>query len=377
LREPSLTAVPTPAPSVETGSHQDAGPDRTGPSDTTEHERPVPLQRPSAGLFGLVPSPFVEGDFVAGLRLPDGRWRVVLPRAEGFPNAWQRRVGLWFLLSLLAIAPIALLFARKIVDPLHEFARAAEILGRDPSAAVLPLAGPAEVGRAAHAFNQMQSRLRAFVDDRTAMIGAISHDLRTPLTRLRFRIEDVPDEQRDGLLGEVLEMEEMITSVIAFMREASTPNIRERRDFAELVDDVVENAAFVGGDVRRVGIEPALVDIDALGMRRVLDNLLGNAIKYGGGYARVKLRVEGGCAVADIVDDGPGIPEAELERVFEPFYRSAAAVESGREGNGLGLAVCRSIARAHGGDIALFRSNEGFTARVTLPLAFDAEPQAA
>jgi signal transduction histidine kinase len=208
------------------------------------------------------------------------------------------------------------------------------------------------------------------------MIGAISHDLRTPLTRLRFRIEEVPDEQHAGLLGEIEEMEAMISSVIAFMRDASTPGARERRDLAELVGDVVEDAALLG-DVRAVAVEPAPVDIDALGVRRMLDNLLTNAIKYGGGRARVALHVENALAVADIVDDGPGIAEAELERVFEPFYRSQSARDSEREGSGLGLAVCRSIARAHGGDVRLFRSQQGFTARITLPLAYDGERQLA
>ncbi|MWC45617.1 HAMP domain-containing protein [Sphingomonas carotinifaciens] len=337
---------------------------------------PVPIVRPSTGFFGLAPSPFVEGDFIAGVRRPDGRWVVVSPRAEGFPNAWQRRVALWFLLSLLAVAPIAWLFARRIVGPLNDFAYAADVLGRDPGAAVLPLDGPAEIGRAAHAFNQMQSRLRSFVDDRTAMIGAISHDLRTPLTRLRFRIEDVPDDQQEGLREEVAEMEEMISSVIAFMRDASIPNARERRDFAELVDDVIEDATMLG-DVETGRLESAIVDIDPLGMRRVLDNLLTNAMKYGGGHTRVALTVENDIAIADIIDNGPGVPDSELERIFEPFYRSEAARTSGREGSGLGLAVCRSIARAHGGDVALFRSADGFTARVTLPLAFTDDRRAA
>ncbi|MGU0006304.1 sensor histidine kinase, partial [Klebsiella pneumoniae] len=171
--------------------------------------------------------------------------------------------------------------------------------------------------------------------------------LRTPLTRLRFRIEDVPEDQQEGLRDEVIEMEEMISSVIAFMRDASIPNARERRDFAELVDDVIEDATLLG-DVEADGLESAIVDIDPLGMRRVLANLLTNAMKYGGGHARVALRVENDVAVADIVDDGPGVPDSELERIFEPFYRSEAARRSDREGSGLGLAVCRSIARAHG-----------------------------
>ena len=238
--------------------------------------------------------------------------------------------------------------------------------------------GPAEIGRAAHAFNLMQTRLRSFVDDRTAMIGAISHDLRTPLTRMRFRIEDVPDDAREGLLEEVAEMEAMITSVLEFIRDASAPGLRERLDLRTLVDDVVEDAVMIGNDVAVESAQPATVDIDVLGMRRVFDNLLENAVKYGS-RARVRLSTDATSAIAEIRDDGPGLPEHELERVFEPFYRSEAARSSDKGGNGLGLAVCRSIARAHGGDVRLIRSAEGFLAQVRVPLAYgnDDRPLAA
>ena len=264
------------------------------------------------------------------------------------------------------------------MKPLGQFAGAAERLGRDPAAAVIAVDGPAEIGRAAHAFNLMQTRLRSFVDDRTAMIGAISHDLRTPLTRMRFRIEDVSDDVRDGLLEEVAEMEAMITSVLEFIRDASAPGLRERLDLRTLVDDVVEDAVMIGNDVTVEASQAATVDIDVLGMRRVFDNLLENAVKYGS-RARVRLTTDATSAIAEIRDDGPGLPEHELERVFEPFYRSEAARSSDKGGNGLGLAVCRSIARAHGGDVRLIRSTEGFLAQVRVPLAYgnDDRPLAA
>ncbi|MPS70292.1 MAG: HAMP domain-containing protein [Novosphingobium sp.] len=332
--------------------------------------QPIPFRHVDSGFFALTSPPFIEGDFVAAARQPDGQWLAVAPRAEPFPNAWQKRVMLWFALSLAIISPLAWLFARRIVVPLKDFAQAAEQLGRDPSATILPLSGPAEIGRAANAFNQMRNRLRAFVDDRTAMVGAISHDLRTPLTRLRFRIEDVPDEQREGLLKEVSEMEAMISEVIAFIRDASTPGPRERVDFAELIAGSVADAQLVGG---KVTIEHNLhipVDVDPVGIRRLLGNLLENAIKYGES-ARVRVSLHDGEAVAEIVDTGPGIPEDEFDRAFEPFYRSETARTSGQKGSGLGLAVCRSIARAHGGDVSFVHGGDGFAARVTVPAAFD------
>ena len=381
VREPTLSpptrreaSVPAPAssqqpdpisPQVPTQANKPV-PTERGDTTTTS---PLPIQPQGKALFGLAPAPFVEGDFVAAMRMGDGRWVVVQPAAEGFPNAWQRRVLLWFVVAFALVAPIGWLYARHIVKPLARFTSAAEQLGRDPSAALVALEGPAEIGRAAHAFNVMQSRLRSFVDDRTAMVGAISHDLRTPLTRLRFRIEEVGDEDiREGMNEEVTEMEEMITSVLTFIRDASTPNVRERFDLGLLVEDVAQDAKMIGSDVEVETLTPATVEIDVLGMRRLLTNLVENAVKYGD-RARIHMRVEEDAAVAEIQDDGPGIPEDEMERAFEPFYRASNAEQSGKKGTGLGLAVCRSIARAHGGDIVLDKSTlGGLKAAIRLPV---------
>jgi signal transduction histidine kinase len=371
-REP-VAAAPQPRPAAVPA---EAAPRASAPLHRPDAARasaaPLPIRPQGKALFGLAPAPFVEGDFVAAVRAPDGRWIVVQPAADGFPNAWQRRVLLWFVVAFAIVAPIGWLYARHIVRPLARFTAAAEQLGRDPSAALVALEGPAEIGRAAHAFNVMQSRLRSFVDDRTAMVGAISHDLRTPLTRLRFRIEEVEDDGlRDGMNDEVAEMEAMITSVLTFIRDASTPNARERLDLGLLVEDVAQDAQLIGSDVKVEVLAPAPVEIDVLGMRRLLANLVENAVKYGD-RARIRMRVEEDAAIAEIEDDGPGIPEDELERAFEPFYRASNAATSGKTGTGLGLAVCRSIARAHGGDVVLVRSAEGFAAQLRLPLAYDA-----
>jgi len=337
----------------------------------------VPMPGRAGGLCGFAPPPFVEGDFVAALKIGNGRWAIVQPAPEPFPNAWQRRVLLWFLIAFAVVAPVGWLFARRIVKPLAGFAEAAETLGRDPSAQILDLDGPAEIGRAARAFNMMQSRLKSFVDDRTAMIGAISHDLRTPLTRLRFRIEDVDDDHiRQGMIEEVEQMEQMITSVLGFIREASSPGVRERLDLRMILDDVLEDAAMIGGDVSMESTVPAPVEVDVLGMRRLFTNLVENAVKYGD-RARVRLSVANGEAIADVMDDGPGVPDDDLERAFEPFYRTANALSSDKRGSGLGLAVCRSIARAHGGDVRLLRSAGGFTAQLRVPLVFDTDRVAA
>ncbi len=362
-------ATPQPAPveaaPLETRTQTAEGEMLDSPSSYAE-----PLMPRERGLFGLAPVPFVEGDFMAALRRPDGRWSIVQPAAEPFPNAWQRRVALWFLIAFAIVAPVGWMFARRMSKPLVRFAEAAEQLGRDPTAPVLDLDGPAEVGRAAHAFNLMQNRLKSFVSDRTAMIGAISHDLRTPLTRLRFRVEEIDDDRiRDGMVEELEEMEGMISSVLEFIRDASIPGVRERLDLRTIIEDVAEDQLFVGNPVTIEELGQAPVDVDVMATRRLLSNLIENAVKYGD-RAHVRLRTERGEALVAVIDEGPGLPEEDLERAFEPFYRSTNASGGEKRGNGLGLAVCRSIARAHGGDVRLLRSEEGFKAELRLPLAY-------
>ena len=369
---PAPVAEPAPASSAASAPVQNAPAQQPKPVvHLSAKEVPVTAPLHQKSLFGLEPAPFVEGDFVAAMRLDNGQWAVVQPAPEPFPNSWQRRLLLWFVLSFSLVAPIGWLFARRLVRPIAGFAYAAEQLGRDPTAYVLALEGPAEVGRAASAFNRMQSRLKSFVDDRTAMVGAISHDLRTPLTRLRFRIEDVPDDLREGMLSEVDEMEQMISSVLAFIRDASEPGAREKIDLRSIVEDVVEDAVFVGKAVTLEKSEQASVEVDPLGMRRLLGNLVENAVKYGD-TASIRLFKDHQDAVAEVMDNGPGLPDEELERVFQPFYRTPQARASNKHGTGLGLAVCRSIARAHGGDVHLIRHDHGLVAQLRLPLAYGA-----
>jgi signal transduction histidine kinase len=166
-------------------------------------------------------------------------------------------------------------------------------------------------------------------------------------------------------------MEQMISSVLVFIRDASEPGSRERLDLSTLVEDVVEDAAFVGNDVRLETSERAPVEVDAIGIRRLLGNLVENAVKYGD-RACVRLFTDRHEVVAEVTDAGPGLPEDELERVFQPFYRSPDARASAKQGMGLGLAVCRSIARAHGGDVCLKRGAQGLVAQLRLPLAYGA-----
>jgi len=321
---------------------------------------------PGMGWRGAA-EPALFGDFTAAARQPDGAWSIVRPTPEPFPNEWQLRMSLWFLGCLVVIVPAGYAFARRITAPIDRFAEAAETLGRDPHAPLMTLSGPAEIGKAAQAFNDMQARLKRYVEHRTAMVGAISHDLRTPLARIRFKLEvDPPD--RAAILADVEQMEQMVSSVLTFIRDASTPQRRERLDLRSLLECVVDDAALMGGDVEVAEGAPMIADGDAAALQRLFSNLVDNALKYGR-LARIRLAAVGGEAVVEIEDRGPGLPARDLERVFDPFYRAEASRTLDLGGVGLGLSIARSTARAHGGDVTLQAHSQGLTAVVRLPLA--------
>ncbi len=214
----------------------------------------------------------------------------------------------------------------------------------------------------------MQNRLKRYIDDRTAMVGAISHDLRTPLARMRFRLERIDSDVKAGMSHDITQMDEMISAVLAFIRDASEPSVRERVELRSILECVVDNATIMGGDVTLDPGDRVPVDVDSLSVERVLTNLVDNALKYGD-RAHVRVFEDGGDVIAEVQDFGPGLPDEELEKVFLPFYRSDHSRNLNKTGIGLGLAVSRSIARAHGGDISLSRGEHGLKARLRLPRA--------
>lgn len=311
---------------------------------------------------------FLIAPFEVGVQRPDGLWEVAKPR-QGFGlTSWQQRVVLWFLLSAMVMAPLAYLFARRLSAPIRLFADAAERLGRDPRAPPLSLRGSAEIAVAARAFNQMQERLKRYVEDRTAMVGAIAHDLRTPLTRLRFRIENAPEDVRAKMAADIDQMEEMISAALTFVRDASSHGDRTALELSSLVESVADEMAETGAKTEVERAEKVVLDGDPIALRRLVTNLFENAVKFGG-QARARVYKTATAAIVEIDDDGPGIPAAETERVFEPFYRREPSRSRKTGGAGLGLAVVRSVARGHGGDVSLInRPGGGLTARVELPL---------
>ncbi len=322
-----------------------------------------------AALPGLAEQPILLGAFTVGLEQPDGRWRVVRASPSLGLDPWRARVFLAFLLAALAVSPLAWWFARRLAAPLAAFADAAERLGRDPRAPPLTLDGPSEVASAVRAFNRMQERLARYVEDRTAMIGAVAHDLRTPLTRLRFRIEAAPESLQVRLGTDIDEMEAMITGALAFVRDAARPGPHTKLEIASVVETVMDEAAETGADAAVVHADRVVVDGDPLALKRLVANLVNNALKFGSA-ARGRVFQDGAMAVVEVDDDGPGMAESDMELAFEPFRRLESSRSRDTGGIGLGLAVVRAIARAHGGDVTLHnRADGGLRARVILPTA--------
>ena len=311
---------------------------------------------------------FLYAPFKVEVHRADGRWLIIEPQPSLRPTPWQQTTMLWLLLSTLVVSPIAYLFARRLAAPIALFAAAAERLGREPGAPPLVIRGPAEIAVAVRAFNDMQERLARYVEDRTAMIGAIAHDLRTPLTRLRFRLEGAPEDLRGKMAADIAEMEAMISGTLAFVRDATQPSARAKLELSSLLESLADEMSETGLKVIVDVAEKVVVDGDPVALRRLFNNLLENAVKFGR-EAHVRVHHEPGFAVVEIDDRGPGLPDAELERVFEPFYRHEGSRSRSTGGIGLGLAVVRTVVRAHGGDATLLnRPGGGITARVQLPI---------
>jgi two-component system OmpR family sensor kinase len=338
---------------------QDQGPMFYGPARLPHHPQPAASAPEQTVIFG---------SFKAALRQPDGSWRVVAPQRQ-LIAPWQQRNMIVLTVAFVAVMPLAWWFARRLASPIAAFARAAERLGRDPDAPPLSLRGSTEIRSAVAAFNLMQERLNRYVSNRTTMIGAIAHDLRTPLTRLRFRIEAAPDDLKPKLAADLDEMEAMLASTLAFVQDATRPVERTKLEISSLVETVMDEAAETGADAAVDQSERAVVDGDPIALKRLVTNLVDNALKFGS-CARGRVFAEAGMAIVEVDDNGPGVPEDDIERAFEPFHRLEGSRSRETGGAGLGLAVVRAIARGHGGEVVLQNRPEGgLRARVSLPLA--------
>jgi signal transduction histidine kinase len=313
--------------------------------------------------------PPAEGlSFVAQIQLADGSWVGFDHRLPKEMFAWPWRLLATLGVLLAAVVVLSVLAVRWVTRPLSLLAGAAEGLGRDIHRPPLPESGPQEVRHAARAFNTMQTRLTRYVEDRTRMVSAISHDLRTPITRLRLRAELLEDPAlRAALLKDLDEMQGMTSTALDFLRGLEEQEGVQPLDLTALLESLKADAEDLGREVDIQASSSTPYPARPLALKRCLANLMDNAIKYGG-RARVTLDDDVEHVRIRIADDGPGIPEDELERVFEPFYRLEASRSRETGGSGLGLSIARNVARAHGGELALRNRPEGgLEAVLTLP----------
>lgn len=272
-----------------------------------------------------------------------------------------------------AIAVLALLAMRWAVRPLRRLAQAAEALGRDLGGPPLSETGPREVRQAAHAFNTMQNRLASYMDDRLHILAAVSHDLKSPITRLKLRAEMLPEQglpdtaQRDRFIRDLDEMETLIGASLDFMRGESRQEKAVPLDINALLATLRDDLAEVGETVEIHGMVAQPLQARPQALKRCLSNLLENAVRYGN-HVCVTVQDSAGEVVVMIDDSGPGIPDDKLEQMFEPFRRGEASRNRATGGIGLGLAIARNLARAHGGDVSLSnRPVGGLRASVRLP----------
>ncbi len=307
------------------------------------------------------------------LRLPEGEWLNVRVAVRQFLPFLSGMFLLAFALMTLATAALVIWAVRQFIAPMRELAVAAERLGVDVNAPPLAESGAAEAAKAAHAFNVMADRIRRFVRDRTFLLTAIGHDLRTPITRLKLRAEWMEDEeQQRKMLLDLDELEGMVAATLAFGRDDAAAERLTALDLAELLRTVLDEAAdarpSLAEPVRYDGPDHQVMRARPVAIKRALSNLVQNALNYGTSAHVALVPPRAGTLTILIDDDGPGIPQAELERVFEPFHRLEPSRNRETGGTGLGLPIARNILRAHGGDVALSnRPMGGLRATVTLP----------
>jgi signal transduction histidine kinase len=371
--------------------------------------------RPGANQPGRQPAD--KGSFVTNPRFSEDDLRVAVGPAwemlapESWPggrparvltlDAWnglgvavQIREGLWlhtvyakpdlitqspanyyvsFGCTAVLLLLVAVLAARRVGRPLQRLTDQAERLGRGENLAPLPEAGPEDIRRTTEAFNRMQERIKRFVEGRTQMLAAISHDLRTPITSLRLRAEFVEDpEMKEKLIATLDEMQTMTEAALAFAREEAVVEPTRTTDLDALIESLCVDLAELGWDVKFADGDRVPWRGRPDGLRRALRNVIENAVRYGE-RARVRLVVLDQWFEIVVEDDGPGIPEADFERVFAPFVRLETSRNRATGGVGLGLAIARSIARSHGGDILLVnwkdKTSGGLRAVIRLPRA--------
>ena len=291
------------------------------------------------------------------VQMPDGVLSVMSPERRLFSPTSYIFI-LWMIGSAMVLFTVAIIFMRNQIRPIKRLAAAAEALGKGRDVRSFKLEGATEVRQASAAFMQMRERIQRQITQRTEMLAGVSHDLRTPLTRMKLALDMLGDgPEVEELMTDVAEMETMIEGYLAFARGEGTEAVQPT-DLTRILNEVVAGARREGADVELVAEADMTLPLRPNATRRCLANLLSNARRHG---TRIWVRAERRNGVIDIVvdDDGPGIPKGSREDVFKPFFRLDSSRNQSTGGAGLGLTIARDVARSHGGDITLSDSPYG------------------
>ena len=313
------------------------------------------------------PQPFRDRIFDVTVTLPDGDKTVFRTFAPRSGPRLPRQIFIELGILALALGVVLYAMTRTITRPLGDLARAADEAGRGATTTPLQETGAREIRHATRAFNAMQERLRRYLDSRTQVLAAMSHDLRTPLTRLRLRVESIDDDRlRQRCVEDLDEMSDMIRGALGIFRGLNDEEAAVPVDMNALALELQRQHAELGGEVSIVGAAKAPYIAKPLALKRCLNNLVQNAIRHG---VRATIQIEDGPQlILHIHDEGPGIPEDLLEKVFEPFFRLEQSRNRDTGGTGLGLSIARDIAQAHGASLSLHnRQGGGLEARLALP----------
>jgi signal transduction histidine kinase len=325
-----------------------------------------PLARSAKFLYLDQPNTMGMGVTV---QLPDGTWFNTVFSKKLANGLWTSRSMLSLALTAVFISLCAAWIAQAMTRPMRDLAVAAEALGRGENVPALAENGPDDIRNTAEAFNRMQARLQRFVDDRTRMLAAIGHDLRTPLTSLRLRAEFVSDEEtREKMLATLDELRQMTEATLAFSRDQAVTEPTRNVNLTALVESLCDDLAEIKLDVSFEGGANISYRCRADALKRALRNLIENAVRYG---ERARVHIENSPAGISIVveDSGPGIREQDIGRVFAPFFRLENSRNRETGGIGLGLSIAQDIVRHHGGDISLSNTGSGLRATIALPHA--------
>jgi signal transduction histidine kinase len=333
----------------------------------TEVRLSRPTEVPVAGKMHRLGQTIFFGGAVFG-RKTDGGWCVHSIAQSSIVEGLKWRSAYMILVSLLAMLPLAWLFARKLSRPIRDFAEAADRIGRDSGAPLLEESGPAELRVASRALNEMQRGIQQQFRNREAMIAAIAHDLRTPLSRIAFRVANLPTAVRDPVQRDVEQMKAMIAATLEYSRGVHGSGVKEATDLAELLAGLVEEEQALGSDIAFTrGTPSGIVHGDAIEFARLFQNLIDNARAFGGAM-EIDIAADQDMVRVTVADRGPGIAPDKLPAMFTPFVRSDPSRNRERGGVGLGLPIARTIARRYGGDLVLAnRPGGGLIAVVTVP----------